>query len=82
MTATPPSSVGVSVLHSASGLVSVDSTMELERPGEEKKKRWEANTVAKSGGDSASESESEDRKSASVEGVIRDLEVEADEDMS
>lgn len=27
----------------------VDSTMELERPGEEKKKRWEANMVAKSG---------------------------------
>lgn len=26
-----------------------DSMMELERPGEEKKKRWEANTVAKSG---------------------------------
>ncbi|KAL0419886.1 UNVERIFIED_CONTAM: hypothetical protein Sradi_1402100 [Sesamum radiatum] len=26
-----------------------ESTMELERPGEEKKKRWEAKAVAKSG---------------------------------
>ena len=82
MTATPPSSGGVSVINSASDLVSGDSMMELERPGEEKKKRWEANMVAKSGGDSASESESEDRKLVSIEAVKRDLEVEVDEDMS
>lgn len=34
-----------------------DSNMELERPGEEKKKRWEAKTVAKSGGDSSASDE-------------------------
>ena len=56
--------------------------MELERPGEEKKKRWEANMVAKSGGDLASKSKSEDMKSVSVEGVKRDLELEAEEERS
>lgn len=44
------------------GLVSGDSTMELERPGEEKKKRWEAKTVAKSGGESVAASESEEEE--------------------
>lgn len=60
--------------------------IELERPGEEKKKRWEANTVAKSGGvesESETSSESEDMKSvSSVKGVKRDFEVEADEESS
>uniref|UniRef100_A0A2P2Q4Y8 Uncharacterized protein n=1 Tax=Rhizophora mucronata TaxID=61149 RepID=A0A2P2Q4Y8_RHIMU len=37
--------------------------MELDWPGEEKKKRWEAKTVEKSGsGESVSESESEEVK--------------------
>lgn len=41
--------------------VSGDSTMELEVPGEEKKKRWEAKTEAKSG------SVEEERSSSSSE---------------
>ena len=36
----------------------VDSMMELERPGVEKKKRWEAKTVAKSAGMAAAAAES------------------------
>lgn len=48
----------------------VDSTMELERPGVEKKKRWEANTVAKSTAGAVSEAE---------EGEwVRDLEAESE----
>lgn len=39
------------------GVVLSDSMMELERPGEEKKNRWEANAAAKSACESASESE-------------------------
>jgi hypothetical protein len=35
----------------------MDSMMELERPGEEEKKRWEAIMVAKSGVESVSGSE-------------------------
>lgn len=55
--------------------------MELELPGVEKKNRWEAKMVAKSGGESvsttvSSESSEEEKKSELVlkEGV-RDLEV-------
>lgn len=47
--------------------MSGDSMMELERPGEEKKKRWEAKTEAKSGGGGGSqesESEEEEKKSS------------------
>ncbi|PPD81677.1 hypothetical protein GOBAR_DD21394 [Gossypium barbadense] len=40
-----------------SGVVLSDSMMESERPGEEKKNRWEANAAAKSGCQSASDSE-------------------------
>lgn len=35
--------------------------MEFERPGEEKKKRWEANMVVKSGGETVSDSVSEEK---------------------
>ena len=45
--------------------------MELERPGEEKKKRWEAKTAARSGscdGDRVSqESEEEEKQSVDLE---------------
>lgn len=37
-----------------------DPTMELEWPGDEKKKRWEAKTVAKSGTESAPSDEMSD----------------------
>ena len=48
--------------------MSRDSKMELERPGEEQNKRWEAKMVAKSGGESvSSESSEEEKKSAVVE---------------
>lgn len=51
--------------------------MEFERPGDEKKKRWEAKTVAKSGGDSESTESSEvDKKSSVVR--VSDLEVESE----
>ena len=51
--------------------------MELERPGEEKKKRWEAKMVAKSGGDSESTESSEvDKKSSVV--AVSGLEVETE----
>lgn len=51
--------------------------MELERPGVEKKKRWEAWMEAKSGVESESESE-EVAEDESSEGMLRDLEVEAE----
>lgn len=50
---------------------SVDSTMELDLPGEEKKKRWEAKAVAKSAGCSDSGSGWKE-----VEAVEREEEVE------
>ncbi len=55
--------------------------MELERPGEEKNKRWEAKMVAKSSGESVSSESLEEEKKSTVERV-RDLEavgVESDE---
>lgn len=44
---------GTKVLHSGSCGEFNESMMEFERPGEEKKKRCEANAVAKSGGESS-----------------------------
>lgn len=44
---------GTRVLYSGSCGEFGESMMELERPGEEKKKRCEAKTVAKSGGESS-----------------------------
>lgn len=61
------------VLSGSSCLVSGDSKMELERPGEEKNKRWEAKMVAKSGVESVSSESSEEEKKSAVERV-RDLE--------
>lgn len=52
-------------LVSSAVVVSGDSTMEFELPGEEKKNRWEAKTAAKSGGDSWSESEEEEEEKTS-----------------
>lgn len=48
---------GVSCEDSGVATDDVDSTMELERPGEVKKKRCEATTVAKSGSESDSGSD-------------------------
>lgn len=50
----------------------VDSMMELELPGEVKKNRCEAKTVAKSGSESESDSGSEEREGE----WVKDLEVE------
>lgn len=55
----------------------VDSMMELERPGEAKKNRCEAKTVAKSGSDPESGSDSERVESEECVRVIIDLEVES-----
>lgn len=57
-------------LSGSCGLVSRDSKMELERPGEEKNRRWEAHMVAKSGAGESVSSESiseEEKKSAVLE---------------
>lgn len=63
-TATPPLISG-----SDSGK---ESMMEFDRPGEEKKKRCEATTEAKSGGESALEKESSEevKKSSAVESEV------------
>jgi hypothetical protein len=56
--------------------------MELERPGEEKNKRWEAKMVAKSSGESVSSESSEEAEKKSTVERVRDLEavgVESDE---
>ncbi|KAK9161001.1 hypothetical protein Syun_007342 [Stephania yunnanensis] len=57
MGTTPPSKVSLDPGSSSGGWR--DSMMELERPGEEKKKRLEAKTVAKSGGGTVSKASSE-----------------------
>ena len=52
------------------GRVSGDSMMELERPGEEKKKRWEAKTAARSGscdGGRVSQESEEEKQSVDLE---------------
>lgn len=52
----------------------VDSMMELERPGVEKKKRWEANAVAKSAA-AGGVSEIEEEVEREEGDWVRDLEV-------
>lgn len=51
--------------------MSGDSMMELERPGEEKKNRWEVNTAAKSGGGGGDGWSEEEKKKSSVESWLK-----------
>lgn len=48
-----------------------ESMMELERPGEEKKKRCDAKMVAKSGVEASSESDSDEERRSSVKDLER-----------